>query len=267
MVGDYRSLVQERFSRFAEGYVSSPTHARGHELDRLVALAQPQPDWIVLDVATGGGHTALRFAPFVSQVIAADITPRMLAKAVDFVRGNGVDNVVFELADAEALPFEGEVFDLVTCRIAPHHFLDPARFVSESARVLKAGRVLLVQDHVLPEDEEAARYVDEFERLRDPSHRRAYSEREWVRMLEDAGLTVANIERVVKRHDFLAWVERQACAPETIGRLDAMMEQAPPSVLEWLQPRDWGTPDASFANDHIIMAGRKAGEGCRNREE
>ncbi|MCJ7829814.1 MAG: hypothetical protein MUP74_00360 [Desulfobacterales bacterium] len=53
---------------------------------------------------------------------------------------------------------------------------DCRRFVKESVRVLKTPGLLLVQDHVLPEDPAVARYVDRFERLRDPSHNRAFSQ-------------------------------------------------------------------------------------------
>lgn len=257
IVRDYKALSRGRFDTFAEKYVSSATHAKGRELDRLVEIAQPRPRWIALDVATGGGHTALKFAPLVAKVIATDVSPSILEKAEAFVRGSGVKNVLFGFADAEALPFEGEVFDLVTCRIAPHHFVDPAGFVCDSTRVLKAGGLLLVQDHVLPEDREAATYVDEFERVRDPSHHRAYPESEWVAMFERAGLTVEHTAQVIKRHDFLTWARRQACTPETIGRLEAMMEQASPPVIGWMRPEDWGTQNANFRNKHIIIAGRK----------
>jgi hypothetical protein len=55
--------------------------------------------------------------------------------------------------------------------------------------VLKPGRLPLVQDHALPDDKQAVRYVDRFEKLRDPSHNRAYDEGEWRGMFRDAGLT------------------------------------------------------------------------------
>jgi ubiquinone/menaquinone biosynthesis C-methylase UbiE len=50
------------------------------------------------------------------------------------------------------MPLDDASFDLVTCRIAPHHFDDVAAFVHEAARVLKPGGMLLVQDHLMPED-------------------------------------------------------------------------------------------------------------------
>lgn len=255
-----KSLSQERYSQFAQAYVTSRVHAKGMELDRLIQLSDPQPDWLVLDVATGGGHTALRFAPFVARVIATDITPKMLEVARNFIIETGVTNVMFQLADAEELPFPSEAFDLVTCRIAPHHFPDCHRFVRSSTRVLKAGGVLLVQDHVLPDDESTARIVDDFEKLRDPSHHRAYSESEWVRMFEDAGLGVEHTEEIIKKHDFLTWANRQGCANDTIEQLIEMLSRAPAAAQQWMRPRGWGTPDASFVNRHLIIAGRKLGD-------
>jgi ubiquinone/menaquinone biosynthesis C-methylase UbiE len=181
----------------------------------------------------------------------------MLDAAREYVTGQGVRNVTFEPADAENLPFEGEVFDLVTCRIAPHHFPDCARFVCEGARVLKPGGMLLVQDHVLPENEQAARYLDRFEKLRDPSHIRTYRQSEWIGMFRDAGLEVEHLERVSKTHRFIAWAERQGCTFEVIERLTVLLEDPPPPAAAWMQARHIGRPEASFMNYHIIIAGRK----------
>jgi len=122
---------------------------------------------------------------------------------------------------------------------------------------LRPGGLLLVQDHVLPEDGEAACYVDLFEKVRDPGHNRAFTESEWRVMFEDAGLTVEQAERLVKRHEFVSWAERQGCAPETIAQLVDMMKNAPPLAAEWMMMENIGTPDASFANHHLIIAGRK----------
>jgi ubiquinone/menaquinone biosynthesis C-methylase UbiE len=255
---DSKILSQQRFTQYAQGYVTSKAHAKGAELERLVEIAQPRRDWSVLDVATGGGHTALAFAPHVARVVATDVTPRMLEKAEAYVTGQGVTNVAFKPADAMNLPFEDGTFDLVTCRIAPHHFIDCARFVHESTRVLHAGGLLLVQDHVLPYDEEAARTVDAFERLRDPSHNRAFNDLEWRGMFGETGLAVEHTEQIVKQHTFLDWAQRQGCTPEVVAQLTEMMQQAPATARDWMQPQDWGTPEATFANHHIIIAGRKS---------
>lgn len=256
-MSDSKSLSKERYNQFAEGYVKSQSHAKGADLDRLVELAQPQANWVALDVATGGGHTALKFAPHVAQVIASDLTPNMLEAAQRFIIGQGVTNIDFRLADAENLPFEDATFDLVTCRIAPHHFPDAFKFVQECYRVLKSGGILLVQDHVLPDNENAARYVDAFEKLRDPSHNRAFAEYEWTGMFLDAGFTVEHTEQLTKRHNFVEWTERQECTPEVIMRLTVMLRQAPQAAANWLEAEHIGTESASFVNHHLIILGRK----------
>ncbi|MCY4465722.1 MAG: class I SAM-dependent methyltransferase [Chloroflexi bacterium] len=253
MTRDSKSLSQARYSQFADGYVISQTHAHGSDLDRLLAIVQPQKHWQALDIATGGGHTALKFAPHVGHVVASDLTPRMLESARRFITGRGIDNVSFRQADAENLPFERAEFDLVTCRIAPHHFPDVQRFLLECARVLKPGGMLMLQDQLLPFDDQAARYVDAFERLRDPSHNRAFNQAEWLQMCARAGFTVEYNERYRKSHDFLSWARRQGPDADTIARLIDLMRNAPPIARDWMNPQRWDSPQATFENRHLLI--------------
>ncbi|MCY4147659.1 MAG: methyltransferase domain-containing protein [Chloroflexi bacterium] len=256
MTRDSKSLSQARYSQFAEGYVTSETHAHGSDLERLLAIAQPRKHWQALDVATGGGHTALKFAPHVEHVIASDLTPRMLESARRFIAERGMDNVSFRQADAENLPFDREQFDLVCCRIAPHHFPDAQRFLLECARVLKSGGLLMLQDHLLPFDDQAARYIDAFERLRDPSHNRAFNQVEWTQMCVRAGFTVEYSEGYRKAHDFLSWARRQEPDAATIAGLIDRMRSAPPIARDWMNPQHWGSPLATFENRHILIRAR-----------
>ena len=96
---EVKAQAQERFGQFAQGYVESKGHASGDDLERLVELAQPQADWVMLDVATGGGHTALKFAPFVKKVVALDLTPQMLEAAEKFITSKGMTNVEYKEGD------------------------------------------------------------------------------------------------------------------------------------------------------------------------
>ena len=226
--GDNRDHVRERFGRAAGGYVRSATHRAPDELATVVRLAAPEPADLALDIATGGGHTALALAPHVARVTASDITGEMLDAARAHIGGAGADNVDYVIADAEALPFGDESFDIVTCRIAAHHFPRPERFVAEAARVLRPGGRLVLQDQVVPDDPGAAAVVNGFEALRDPSHARSLAESEWLAFVRGAGLEVGEVEHIVKRHDFVGW-----CALR------------------------WGTPEASFANRQVVIAARR----------
>ncbi len=126
-----------------------------------------------LDISTGGGHTALAIAPHVHSVAVTDLTPRMLATARTFLTEQGVSNATYVIADAERLPFLDASFDLVTVRIAPHHYADAPRAAREMARVLTPGGRLLFIDNIAPEDPELDRLMNDWERRRDPSHVRA----------------------------------------------------------------------------------------------
>ncbi len=257
MSTDPKAHSRERFSQYAQNYVTSTGHAKGSELDRLLEIAAPRADWLALDVATGGGHTALKFAPRVRRIIVTDYAPAMLDTARRFITQQGADNAAFVPADAENLPFAPSTFDLITCRIAPHHFPDVYRFVTEAARALKPGGMLLVQDLATPEDDRAARYIDSFERLRDPSHGRCYAEYEWNGMFLDAGLTVETAEHHRRSASLLEWAGHQGSSDYVIERLQVMLAQAPGAVKDWLNIRCAGRPDASFDHVYIIMAGRK----------
>lgn len=256
---EVKAQAQQRFGQYAQGYVNSKSHASGDDLARLLELAAPQPDWVALDVATGGGHTALKFSPLVGLVVACDLTPKMLQAARAFITKQAAANVTYAAGDAEQLPFASHSFDLVTCRIAPHHFPDCFRFVQECARVLKPGGRLLIEDNTVPDDERAARYVDAFERLRDPSHHRLYAPYEWQGMFLDAGLTLEQSEVFSKPGtELLDWAQRQGCSDFVIERLQVMLAQAPEAVRVWLNPRCAATPDATFDHHYALVLGRKA---------
>ena len=168
---DKKTLSKSRFSQFAEGYVTSTTHSQGSDLEKLVEIANPQSDWLILDIATGGGHTARTFAPHVRHVIASDISTDMLAAAQANIEKLGITNIEFKEADSENLPFEDNTCDLVTCRIAPHHFPNIQAFINEAARVLKPGGTFLVQDQLVPDEDTDARTIDAFETLRAAAQR------------------------------------------------------------------------------------------------
>jgi ubiquinone/menaquinone biosynthesis C-methylase UbiE len=256
-----KQQVKEQFGAHAEAYATSRVHAQGASLARLVALVQPQPGWRVLDVATAAGHTAFAFAPHVAQVVATDITPEMLPVAAKLIAEKGLTNVSLETADAEALPFGNGDFDLVTCRIAPHHFPHIDRFLAEAWRVLRPGGLLAVVDNVTPGGNPAAQaagdYINAFEKLRDPSHVRALSVAEWVESFIAAGFTVLHHEIAPKAIEFTSWAERMGATPETIAELRQRLLEAPPVAAAFFAVEPVGD-DLRFNLDEAIVVGRRA---------
>jgi ubiquinone/menaquinone biosynthesis C-methylase UbiE len=250
-----KQKVQQQFGANAAAYATSKVHAKGYSLSRLVELTQPQPDWHVLDVATAAGHTAFVFAPHVAHVTATDLTPEMLTVAAGLAAEKELTNLTFAPADAEALPYESDMFDLVTCRIAPHHFPDIQQFINEAARVLKPGGLLAVVDNIVPGTHlrgkkarllnEAGAYVNAFEKLRDPSHGRCWSVSEWEHGFRQAGLAMQHQELLTKEIEFGSWAARMQVSPEDSIRLKAMLVQAPTAVSDFLTPQ--------ISNDRITF--------------
>lgn len=236
-MADTKDLVKQQYGAHAEGYVTSTVHAKGESLKRLVELVQPQPSWRALDISTGGGHTALAFAPLVREVVASDLTPEMLAAAEKFIRSNGITNVEFKLADAENLPFGDAEFDLVTDRIALHHYPDAPRAIHEMARVLKPGGVLGFTDNTVPPNKQTAGYINHFEKLRDPSHNWCYPVERLQRYLEEAGLRVTHVEESPKPMEFENWADRMGCSEATKTELKRLLDTAPPEAKEFFTPR------------------------------
>ena len=253
-MSDTRDLVRQQFGTHARNYVDSHDHSKSESLDRMLALVSPQPHWRALDIATGGGHTALAFAAHVREVVATDLTTEMLAAAEQFIRGKGIANVSFREADATALPFGEAEFDLVTCRVAPHHFPDCARFVREMARVLRAGGLAALVDNVVPEDVEAARFINAFEKRRDPSHNWAYTQSAWLRFYADAGLAIRHAETFRKQRDFDYWTGMMSVDEKTKADLRQMLETMPAAAREALAPETRADGIKFYLTEILLVA-------------
>jgi ubiquinone/menaquinone biosynthesis C-methylase UbiE len=253
-----KTQVQDYFSRTADSYVASFSHRSGEDLLRLIELGEWNPKLTALDIATGGGHTALAIAPFVAQVTVTDLTPRMLEKAQEFILAQGVTNAFFQVADAEQLPFPPASFDRVTCRIAPHHFPDLSKFVLEVARVLNAGGLFLLIDCMAPSDPELDIFDNTIEKWRDPSHGRSCTSEEWQALLNEAKLSIEHLEFFRKTHDFDDWTARSQMPSDEKARLAQYILDSNTRIqahFDVLRKPDGQL--ASFTNDFILIKSRK----------
>ncbi|MGV3724366.1 MAG: class I SAM-dependent methyltransferase [Actinomycetota bacterium] len=252
MADDQKTSVQRQFAASVAGYVTSDVHARGDDLARLPAIVGLTGVERVLDVATAVGHAAFALAPFCREVIGVDLTEEMLAEARCQAAARGLANVSFQAADAERLPFSDAAFDVVTCRIAAHHFPDAPAFCRESARVLRAGGRLLVVDNVAPEDDELDRFINSVEKLRDPSHFREHRLSEWGRFFAAAGFRFEVERQFISPIDREDWLRRMHVPADTAEEVCRRLSTAPERVKE-----AFGITDTHFNLFKAVMVGVK----------
>jgi ubiquinone/menaquinone biosynthesis C-methylase UbiE len=241
-----KALVQRQFGANAAKYATSRSHAQGASLTRLIEMTSPSSDWLAVDVATGAGHTALAFAPHVAHVVATDLTAQMLHVARRLAGERGLANVSFAIAQAEQLPFADQSIDLVSCRIAPHHFVDVKQFVSEVRRVLRPGGVFGLVDNVSPDAQiiegppdalmVAAQEYNAFEKLRDPSHVRCLTLDEWLTLIASSGLGIRAVELQDKPMVFGPWADQMQASTKTKEELTQMVFAGSPAFQAFMRP-------------------------------
>jgi SAM-dependent methyltransferase len=210
------------WSQRAEAFRESPAHREGPDLELLVEWCEPGPGVKVLDVASGGGHVARRLREEGCTVITVDPAPGMKADVV---------------APADHLPFEDGSFDVVTCRIAAHHFPDIRAAVTEMTRV--SNSLLVIEDNIFRGEN-----VEEAERLRDPTHVHCYSEDEWKEMVTAAGFEVEQVGHFDRRQSIDAWLDRVDTPPDAAARIRELLAER--------------TEDGILAFDTIVLKARRS---------
>jgi SAM-dependent methyltransferase len=202
-------------------------------------------------------------------VTASDITDEMLAQAKRLAAEKGLANVEITRAEAAALPFSEASFDLVTCRLAAHHFADVTAFAREVWRVLVPGGLLGLVDNVAPdasiwpkrsagELRDAATF-NAFKKLAHPN--RWLGLEEWERVLTDAGFELLHGECMDKDMAFDPWVERMRSDTATIARLRAMLRDQP--LHDFLHPRETEAGTVFTLKEGVVVAKKPASLGPR----
>lgn len=228
---EIQKAAQEQFARQSHRY------GQGHILENIedvrsaMALMDLPDRSSVLDVATGAGHTGLFLASLGHQVTLADIAKPMLDRARQAAAERGLA-IETQLHAAEQFPNAAESFDLVTCRVAAHHFSSPEKFISETARVLKTGGWFLLIDGSVQDDElEAEDWLHSVEKLRDPSHHRFLTPRAWSQLCGTHGLKVVESRLAPFKQPDLNWYfETAATSQSNRQKVLELINHAPDSA-------------------------------------
>jgi ubiquinone/menaquinone biosynthesis C-methylase UbiE len=132
------------WDKAARRYAKSPVR----DLDtyqKKLSLTQDyfRPDWSVLEFGCGTGSTALAHAHCVKEILATDISGKMLEIASQKARDAGVENVRFQQGTLESLELEAESFDAVLGLNILHLLQNAETAVTRVYEVLRPGGIFV----------------------------------------------------------------------------------------------------------------------------
>jgi tocopherol O-methyltransferase len=115
-------------------------------IEELLSWANVQPAQNILDVGCGIGGSSLYLAQkFQAAATGITLSPVQAKRATERAATAGLSNVTsFQVADAQAMPFDDNCFDFVWSLESGEHMPDKAKFLQECYRVLKPGGVFLM---------------------------------------------------------------------------------------------------------------------------
>lgn len=235
-LNDIQKAAAAQFSRQSGEYGRKHMLADTSDVAWLLDEIPLAQESNALDVATGGGHTALYLARRGLSVTLGDLSHEMLEAASQLLLDEGF---YCKLAcfPAESMPFGDSSFDIVSSRVAPHHFSSIPSFVQEVARVLKPGGWFMLIDGSVPDNCEAAdQWLNQVEKWRDPSHNRMLSPARWNDLVVKAGLTIEVSELHPLQQPDLEWYFSVAGTPPANRDLvRRAVREASPAIREAMQ--------------------------------
>lgn len=247
----HHGVVGEQFGTRAAAYVGSAVHASGEDLQQLAAWAKARggPHARALDLGCGGGHASYAVAPHVGEIVAYDLSGEMLEAVAAAARERGIDNLATVRGAVEKLPFDDDAFDLVLTRYSAHHWSDFHASLREAHRVLRHGGHATFADVAAPASALFDTWLQALELLRDPSHVRDYSAREWRGAVADAGFTPEALTERKLHLDFASWVERMQTPDERVRAIRSLQQCASSDVAAYFAI----AADGSFETDTIVL--------------
>jgi SAM-dependent methyltransferase len=142
---DYRRISLESWERGAANWEAEREfvwESTRHISERLVDRLSPSAGDTVLELAAGTGDTSFLLAERVGQsgkVISTDFAAAMVDAARRRGEELGVDNVEYQVLDAEAMDLDDDSVDGALCRFGYMLMADPAKALRETRRVVREG--------------------------------------------------------------------------------------------------------------------------------
>lgn len=211
-----------------------------------------------LNVGCGAGHMAVYLAADCGlNVTACDSTPEMVEDTQALAAERGVKLAVKEHS-AEELPYESSSFDVVGSRMAVRHLANPHNFAAEAARVLKMyGHLVIIDGCNYDDHPEVATWLNDLERLRDPSHIKFTRPADWRRWLKPLAMTIQKIDiDPVMMSDLERYMDAAGMDEDRKNQMREMVARAPSMVREVLRVGQEGANTVWYWPRLIMVASK-----------
>ncbi|MBL7064706.1 MAG: methyltransferase domain-containing protein [Anaerolineae bacterium] len=178
-----------------QAYIGATKHLGGFETTKtLIESCHIGKDTFVLEVGCGVGATACYLAKnHGCNVVGVDLRESMIARSNERAQKEGVEKrVEFKVADAQNLPFEDALFDVVLCESVATFVKDKQKVVSEYARVTRPGGYVGLNEELWIETPPAP-LVERVRQIWDIKPDIPTLE-DWMGFLENAGLRDVVVE-------------------------------------------------------------------------
>lgn len=219
----HNELIIDQFTKQAIPFTQNASHSAAQAADRLYQLNCVRENDNVLDVACGSGLVSCELAKIVEHVTGIDITPAMLEQANLLKRQKNLFNIKYDIGDVSNLPYNDASFSLVVTRYSFHHFVDPYKVLSEMKRVCTAkGRIVVIDATPAAKSLDMYNYV---EKLRDPSHTRAFTLVELEEMFKKADLQVIETDFFRIERDLQGLLDSSFPNPGDIDKIRQLFAQ------------------------------------------
>jgi hypothetical protein len=169
---------------------------------------------------------------------------------------SGADRVV-HIHDSLSQVSIDRTYDGMLFRFALSCIDDPFDYLSTALSQLKSGGYVILQDFLMPDNQQVADYINGFIHIFDKNHRKSFAQYEWNGLLLDVGLRIDASHQRTIHNTIQMWQEYYQ--PDVISNQHAqiILVQAPEAVKDTMQISYAGTPYAEFVLQEFICIAQK----------
>ena len=239
----HQQSVQDQFNPKVEAYLNSEVHRQGPDLEHARECVAKVTDSIenAVDLGCGAGHLSFALASLVKHITAVDASSEMLDIVGRESTNRGITNIDTVHASAENLPFADHSVDFICSRYSAHHWTQMDKAMQEIKRIIKPGGMIMFIDIQGFEDPVIDTYFQAIEIIRDQSHVRDYSNKEWLDFLHSINFEVTKYQIFPVRLEVNFWLERMQTPANKSQIIKQMQQEANSQVKEALKIEDDGS--------------------------